>query len=148
MLLHHAPPFTLFIATMLFLGLLWRPQKAIESLHFYLISLVVFSSAIANQYLAICIPSIATQWNLAYGIYTFIGTIFLLVDYDGLHIHYLQNLLRWEGKYGYNIIVVFLFIGLILRSLNKSALDAMLIRAQNGFAWLVNQVDYQIKAPW
>jgi hypothetical protein len=145
---HFVPSFALFVATMLILGLLWRPLRAIESLHFYLISLVAFSSAIANQYLAICIPSIATQWNWAYGIYTFIGTAFLLVDHDGLHLHNLQNVLRWDGKYGYDIVVLPLFIGLVLRSINKAAFEAMLTRSQNAFAWLVNQFNYQIKAPW
>ena len=145
---HVAGPFILFIGTMLFLGLVWRTKESIESLHLYLISLVTFSSALANQYLAICVPSIATQWNLAYGAYTFIGSAFLLVDHDGMHFHYLQRILGWDGKYGFDIVVVPLFVGLILNSINKHSLHDAVTRSQNMLGWLVNQLDYQIKAPW
>ena len=142
------PSFVLFIVTLLVLGLFWRHKKTIESLHLYLISLVVFSSAISTQYFSICIPSIATQWNWAYAVYTLVGSVFLLVVGHELHIAFLQNLLGWDGTEGDILLIVFLAFGLLIKSIGKQGIDLLVKYIKTTFAWLLEQIQCQIKAPW
>jgi hypothetical protein len=142
------PPIFLFIAALLVIGLFWRSKKAIESLHLYLISLVVFSSAIANQYLAICTSSIATQWNMAYAAYSLVGTVFLLVEGNGLHIYFLQNLIGWDGDGGYYLLIALLSFGLLKTALAQKSIDALLNFFKVCIRWLIKEIKVQAKAPW
>lgn len=141
-------PLLFFITTLIFLGLIWRKKRAVDSLNFYLISLVVFSSAIANQYLAICTPSIATLWNWAYALYTFIGTLFLLVEKNGLHIYYIQDLIGWYGNNGYHILIIPLFIGLLINSVKKEMLNTATVWSNSSLVKLFLIIKDQIKSPW
>ena len=144
------PAFLLFIATLLLLGLVWRRRILTDSLHLYLISLVIFSSAIANQYLAICVPSIATQWNWAYAAYTLTGTLFLAVDTSGLHLAGLRDFLGWDGMGGYYLLVALLLLGLIIKAFGKDGEggDPVIRTIRAAITWLVNETRAQLKAPW
>lgn len=101
----------LFIAALMFVGIKYKKENNLDSLHLYLIALVVFSSAVANQYLAIPVPSIAVLWNVGYAIYTFCASTLLVVDYDGLNVAWIQNIIHWKGG-SYRLVVWALFFGL------------------------------------
>lgn len=111
-------PTLLFIGTLILLGYWWRKKGAHETLNLYLIAVVAFSSAIANQYLTIPTAGIATQWNWFYASYTAISTLQLAADWPGLHIGAIQKLLSWEGIRGkrellYSLASIFLCLGLL-----------------------------------
>lgn len=108
------PPVLLFFSSLLILGFYWRKETVLNSLNYYLITVVIFSSAVANQYLVIPTPAIATQWNWGYGLYSAFSTIFLSVDWAGLHLGTLQRALSWQGKNGYLIAIPLLFLGLVI----------------------------------
>lgn len=112
------PRSVLMVLALIIFGFVTRRRPVLESLHFYLISLVVFSSAIANQYLAIPLASIAVYWNPGFALYSIVGTLFLFTDGSGLHLHLLQAILfHFTGHVDptrigtYNILVFILIIG-------------------------------------
>jgi hypothetical protein len=43
------PPIILFVGTLMLLGLIWRKKPLMESFNYYLICVVIFSSAVMNQ---------------------------------------------------------------------------------------------------
>jgi uncharacterized protein Usg len=64
----------------------WRRKNTFESLLLYTAVLVTASPAVANQYLAIPVPFVATHINIFTLLYTAFGTLHLLVDGNGLYI--------------------------------------------------------------
>lgn len=142
------PKVFLFLTALFLLGFYWINKPPLESINLYLISLVVFSSAIANQYLAICTPSIAVLWNWAYALYTLSGTIFLFVHVHGLHLDDVIQILRWKGEYGYSLLIFFLSLGLLISALGKSKLYEILCSLKNLFSWFANHIKAQIKSQW
>ena len=108
------PKIILFVGTLMVLGLIWRNKKPLESFNYYLICVVIFSSAVVNQYFSISLPAIATQWNWAYSAFTLFTTVFLTVDWAGLHIGFMQKSLHWQGAYGYHVAIAFLFLGFMI----------------------------------
>ena len=142
------PPVILFFMTLFFLGLYWRTKAVLESMNLYLIAVVVFSSAVANQYLTIATPAIATQWNWGYGAFTAFTTLYLLVDWAGLHLGLLQRTLHWQGQYGYFIAITFLFFGLLIHTLGKEHLSRVQKLFRDSLAWLKQEIAKQLKAPW
>ena len=76
-------------------------------------SIVVFSSAIANQYLVIPLIALSIWWNSKYFIYTFLCCLVFILDGDALSIEYFSNILDWNLRYTrmlyYPIILVLLF---------------------------------------
>lgn len=121
------PKVVLFVAALFALGLLWRGKSPLDSINLYLISLVVFSSAVANQYLAICAPSIATMWNWAYALYSVVGFVFLLVDGNGLHME-IAGLRHFEG---YQWLVVILATGLLVTTIRQVHSGRIVAEVQN-----------------
>ena len=142
------PPVLLFFTALFLLGLYWRKQNTIESVNWYLISVVVFSSAVANQYLTIATPAIATQWNWGYSLFTAYTTVYLLVDWAGLHLGLLQRVLHWQGQNGYYFAITFLFIGLLIASFGKTRFSKWLASIGQFIVWIAREVRQQIKAPW
>lgn len=112
-LLDAVPLVLLFIAAMLAIGWITRERPVFDQLRIYFIALVVFSSAIANQYLAIPAASIAASWNLAYAAFSQVGTLVLLLDGNGLG---LGNI-GWSPQmtqFGYTLCVFALAAGLVI----------------------------------
>lgn len=112
--LNAIPPIVPFLCTLAALGYVFRHRSAEHGLLLYSIALIAFSSAVANQYLAICIPAIAVLWNRAFFLYTVAGTLFLLVDFAGLNSERVQEWLQWDGQHGYQLLAVLLIYGLYL----------------------------------
>ena len=147
-LLKVLPPVILFFSALFVLGLVWRKKPLLETYFLYLISVVVFSSAIANQYLAIPTSAIATQWNWAYALFTAFSTVYLSVDWAGLSIGMVQRLLHWQGQNGYYPAIAFLFIGLLVQVLPLERRQACWSKIRQGLCWFWQEIREQFKAPW
>lgn len=79
--------FYIFIALIATVGVLSRTMKMEGCLLLYLVSLVAFSSAIANQYLIIPIATLAIyQRKIFYWIYTILGSIYCILNSKELHL--------------------------------------------------------------
>lgn len=121
-LLDIVPLMVFFIAAMLALGWLVRERRVFDQLRIYFIALVVFSSAIANQYLAIPAAPIAASWNLAYAAFSQVGTLVLLLDGNGLRLAGAV----WNPaltQLGYTLCVFALAVGLAMDVTGKSPRD-------------------------
>jgi uncharacterized membrane protein YagU involved in acid resistance len=109
---NNLPPFILFLASLLLFGFVFRKRKSLDTFILYLGILVIFSSAVANQYLAIAVPFIAVYWNWVAALFTIITTLYLLLDVNGLHIATLQRLIPIK-LVAYNTQITILFGSLV-----------------------------------
>ncbi|HEY1126034.1 MAG TPA: hypothetical protein VGE65_10395, partial [Sphingobium sp.] len=148
LLLDLVSPMLLFIGAVLLVGLFTQDRRPIESLRIYLVALVLFSSAISNQYLAIPATSIAVSWNGAYASYSVFGTFFLAVHSDGLQLEMVANALHWVGNYGYETLTMMLAAGLAIDLLGQERLA--IIAAPVGQAWrsFRKRAKAQLSAPF
>ncbi len=145
------PIFLLFTGSLILLGLLLRTKKPFESLLIYTIALLVFSSAVANQSLAICIVALSVHMNFIYALYTIAATIYLLASGDGLHIELFKYYLGSNGNssvLGYQELVFLLFSGLVLQLMNKASKDQLMRFCKNQTRYIKNEIMTQIKSPW
>lgn len=79
------PPPVLFAAALLVLGFVWRGRDHVDSVLLYLLAVVVFAPAIANQYLAIAVPAAAGFSNAFFLTFQALGLWLLSIHPDGLH---------------------------------------------------------------
>lgn len=145
------PIFILFTGILVFFGLFIRHRKPLESLFLYTIALVVFSSAVANQYLAICLVAITINWNFIYALYTIAGTVYLFASSDGLHFTLLQQYLGKSGNssvIGYQELILLLFLGLIMQLLSKEKQSRLSGFCKKNVRLLKKEMLAQVKAPW
>lgn len=140
----YTPKFLLFVGSMLILGLYLKSRDFLLLFWLYTISVVVFSSAVANQYLAIAIPGIAVLWNRWYMLYSLVGGVYLAVEYNGLHFAFLQKIINWSGSGGYVVLVLLLFFGLLNTVINKEKMRRFVLFMNEIFDWLRNEVRAQI----
>lgn len=75
----------LFFAVLVVMAFAMRKRPLIEAVLIYTIVLVVFSPAIANQYLAIVCAAIAVFPNALFGLYALLSTLMLAMSGAGLH---------------------------------------------------------------
>lgn len=141
LLLKNFSPVVLFLGVMIFLGLWWRKKSPLETYFLYSISVVIFSSAVANQYLVIPLAAIAVGWNIGYILFTLYSTLYLLVEWNGLAIGELQQRLNWQGQNGYIYIVFFLLMGLIIQLTSWK-------KIAKAWQWTVAEIKNQIHVPW
>jgi len=147
-----------FLAAMFLVGLYWRKRSAPESLWLYLTSLVVFSSSIANQYLAIPVSAISVSWNPFYGIYTLFATFYLAGSHDGLALPWLASVYPDGGinsigygvnKFlGYREVIVALFLGLVYQEMTKDQRASVFHKLRNYALWVRAQLVQQWKEIW
>jgi hypothetical protein len=142
------PPIILFVGTLMLLGLIWRKKPLMESFNYYLICVVIFSSAVMNQYFSIALPAIATQWNWVYSLFTAFTTLYLTVDWAGLHFGIIQNTLGWQGRYGYNAAIALLFIGFSIHLIGKPRYKKLCERVHLSLLEAKKIISEQLKAPW
>lgn len=127
---------TLFIISLLFMGLFFQDKKLLELYYLYLISFVVFASSITNQYLVIPILAIAFFWNRFFLLYTISASIFYLIDDVALNIQFVQELFHWTRNHtdkGYKVIIFFLTLGLLQEIFTKKKFDRFFIKIFNYF---------------
>ena len=137
------PKITLFIAALLAFGLYFKNKTALDSLNYYLVALVIFSSAAANQYLAIPIAPISILWNGWYAIYSAIGGIFLLGHHDGLDWALFRRVV--QIGYWYEVLIVILFLGFLTSSFGKIGFSTLLNPIRKLFDWLKIEIKDQFK---
>tara|TARA_B100002019_G_C21252771_1_gene592126 strand:+ start:338 stop:1528 length:1191 start_codon:yes stop_codon:yes gene_type:complete len=87
---------TLYSLILIGLGIVLVDKKLLESFYFYLMALVIFSSMMYTQYLAIPVIAIAVYWNWKYLIYTLLTFAVFLVDGDQIKIEYLRQIFDWD----------------------------------------------------
>lgn len=145
------PLFLLFIGSLSILGLVVRAKKPLDSLLIYTIALLVFSSAIANQYLSICIVGISVHSNAMYLLYSVAATLYLLASGDALHFQFFQHYLGDNGNsavIGYQELMLLLFMGLLLQLTSKTQQNQQLELLRQSISHLKTEVKKQIKTPW
>lgn len=115
---NYIPPFLLFLGTLILLGFYFRKRSLTQTFFYYLGSVVIFSSAIANQYLAITVPFLAVNFNFLFFIFTLVATIHLLIDLAGLNISFLKSIIP-PKIVSYNVQIFILFFGFVYLFLKK-----------------------------
>ena len=128
-------PFTFFIAALIGFGWLMRKQEPFALLLLYTIAVVVFASAVANQYLVIPVPAITIFPNWIYVLYVFVSTVHLAADVNGLHIVKLQVVLphrmltEYAGYSVYELPITILLLGFVWMLLKQGFVTKYLQRA-------------------
>jgi hypothetical protein len=144
-------PMALFFGTLLLLGLVWRRTGVLESFLLYLVAVVVFSSAITNQYLAIPMTTIAVWPSWPYAAYTLATTAYLSASPQGLHLVASQPWLQSRGVHGpigYKPLIVLLALGLCWQRLDPGRRRRVIESIKAGVVWCLRELDGQLKAPW
>jgi hypothetical protein len=112
----------LFFGALVVFAFIMRRRPVVESVLMYSVVLVVFSTAITNQYLAIVCAAIAVMPNIFFVLYAFSGTLMLSMSAAGLHMSKTKALLPGpltqsltaEATYrAYDIPLFFLALGLL-----------------------------------
>lgn len=137
--------YNLFIIAILFLGFFIEEKKVLESFFIYLIAIVTFSSAVANQYLAIPIVAMAVYWSPYFVLYTIVCTIFFTIDHHALDNPEIKEMLNWSRKkarIGYKIIIFFISIGLLEILIGKNKLNKFYKTISN---WTIKKFKNQLK---
>lgn len=105
-------------------ALVFRTERAFQSLLLYTCVLVVASPAVANQYLAIVVPFIAANANLFFAAYTVLGTWHLFIDGAGFNILSLESTtsIRWMD---YSLLISMLWFGFVWLVWRQRILDGL-----------------------
>ena len=116
----------LFIASLFLFGLFIKNRSLKDIFYFYLLAVVVFSSAASNQYFAIPLIAIVIFWNRFYAAYTLVCVLLFLIDESSLKIGWLVNLFNWDftfSRYLYHVIIFVLSIGFLETLIGKKKLN-------------------------
>lgn len=84
-------PSVLFYGTLLIFGFITRKKSLLEAALIYTLVLVIFSSAVANQYFVTVMPAVAVFYNHLFGVYLLYTTLFLFISPAALHISRIVN---------------------------------------------------------
>lgn len=119
-IVHLVSPMLFFLAALITTGFLTRKLPMLEAGMWYLLVLVAFSPAIANQYLAIAMPAVAALGFIFFIPYIILSTLLITVtDISGMHIQRFADniphkLIGYIGSGEYKAVIFSLFIGLVL----------------------------------
>ena len=130
----------LFITVLFLLGLFFENKNLLETYYLYLISVVLFSPAIA-----IPIIAIAFFWNRFYFMYTLAASLFFLVDYTALDIESIKSIVGWSRnttRIGYKIIIIFLALGFLQTIISKRKFDLIF---KNISFWFLKKIKKQLR---
>ena len=83
----------IFVVLLLGCGIYFRKKDIGQSFFLYLVGIVAFSSAIANQYLAIPLVGLALLSKNVKYVYTLVGALHLILSSDGLKLA-----IKWVGE--------------------------------------------------
>jgi hypothetical protein len=116
-------PLVLLLGVLVVVGFMTRKLRTVDAGLWYLLTLVAFSPAIANQYLAIAMPAAAAFGALFFAPFIIFATLLVSVtSSDGLHVASLSHLIPArllpyispDGAQGqYKLIIATLFLGMI-----------------------------------
>ncbi len=139
-----------FVGAMLILGVAWRRRPLLEAFLLYLVALVVFASAIANQYLAIPMAAIAVWPSWPFAAYTLAATAYLASG-DATFDAWLQP---WFGAggavsgIGYQRVLPLLGLGLVWQILSAERRKTCLRSLRWCGQGLVRAWREQVSARW
>lgn len=135
----------LFFIALFICGFIFHKENIFKSYLLYLIALVTFSSAVANQYLAIPLIAIAIYWNRFFLIYTILSFSFFLIDYHALNIEVIIEFISWserKNRIAYKLIIFFLSIGFLESIIGKKKIDNFL---KYIISWVYKNIKNQFK---
>lgn len=124
----------LFFISMLLLGFLFENKNLRDTFYFYIISVVIFSSAIVNQYLAIPLLTMAVYWNNKYLYYSIISTLLFFIDGDALNINFLREYFQWDlrsTRIMYYPIILLLLLGFLETVFGKKKISSFISKMTN-----------------
>lgn len=143
-------PQVLFYGSLLLFGFICRKRPLLESVLMYTLILVVFSPAIANQYLAIVLPAVAAFFNIFFAVYMVYASLFLAISEAGLHSSSLvqkmpnkiispinQNFIRT-----YDFLIVVLALGLFWQLWGEKILRTGYLLVQ----WIKQEIKFQVRS--
>lgn len=113
---------------------IFRQKTTIESLLLYTCVLVATCPASTNEYLAIPLCFVATHLNVLTILYTFLGSVQELVDYNGL------QLTRISSKNCIDLAVYTLFLALVWSAWRSQIVGA----AKKTCAWVLLEIENQL----
>jgi hypothetical protein len=134
----------LFFAALILAGLFLQKKDPLETFYHYLILVVLFSSGIANQYLAIPLIGIAVFWNRFYFLFTLCCVWFFLINYDALNIELIAEIFNWSSRkstIGYKVIIFFLALGYLQNVLGEKKINFFV---KKGFKVFLNILKKQL----
>jgi hypothetical protein len=139
-IVNNVPLFALFIGTLSLLGIIWRKQELTKTLLLYLVALVLFSSSVANQYVAITVPFLAVYWRSiflqGYSLLTF---TYLMAD-PAAGLGWIKDTdSLWFRVLAFNFQAGLLFLGLV-DTLRPQAFSTLVTRAKN---WVKEEALWQ-----
>ena len=124
----------LFIASLFLFGLFIKNRSLKDIFYFYLLAVVLFSSAASNQYFAIPLIAIVIFWNRFYAAYTAVCVLLFLIDESSLKISWLVNLFNWDftySRYLYHVIIFILSIGFFETLIGKKKVNKIFSKISN-----------------
>lgn len=135
---NNLPAFLLFLGALFILGFVLRKKNNLDTLILYLGGVVIFSSAIANQYLAIAVAFVARYFNIGTALFTAIATVFLLIHEAGLHLDQLSFIP--EKLVALNIQIIFLTLGFALALYRKQVMHV----TNSTIDWIKDELKFQL----
>ena len=132
----YLPKIFMFLFCMITLGFYFLKYNVRRTFFYYLICVVVFSSAINNQYLAIPLLALAVFWNIKYFYYTILCTLLFLLDGDALGLKIFNNFFEWDlrsTRILYHPIILILFLGLLDSVFGKTVVSLYYKRVYDFF---------------
>lgn len=139
-LLMYVDKMYLFVLSLFVLGFILKKKILIEKYFLYLLSVVIFSSGIFNQYLAIPLVAIAYFWNRYFLIFTILSLLLFLVDKDALALDLVN--FDWSlrsTRIAYHPILLFLFLGFLNLVIGKKFNNFFIKKIKQIFKSLVLQ---------
>jgi hypothetical protein len=118
---------------MVIFAFIYRQKSTLETMFLYTCVMVATSPASINEYLAIPLCFVATNLNLFTILYTFLGSVHELVDYNGLRLAHIGT------TYCLDLAVYTLFLALILVTWKQEITNM----TQKIFKWGVFEVSNQ-----
>ena len=132
----YLPKIFMFLFCMITLGFYFLKNNVRHTFFYYLICVVIFSSAIANQYLSIPLLALAIFWNIKYFYYTLLCILLFLLDGDALGLKIFSNFFEWDMRSTrilYHPIILILFLGLLDNVFGKKVISLYYKRVYNFF---------------
>jgi len=136
----------LFFGSLIIFAFIMRKRPVTEALLIYTLVLVVFSQAIANQYLAIVCAVIAVYPNVFFLLYAFFATLLLALSPAGLHsdklVHLLPAPLRdslSNSFRAYDIPIVLLALGMLWQFQR----DVFIRPVRRALRWIRREATFQ-----
>lgn len=125
---------TVWLFCLTIFAFIYRKKNVFESIFLYTCVMVAVSPATLNEYLAIPLCFVATHLNVFTVLYTVIGTLHELVDYNGLQLTFLGT------KECIDVAIYILCLALAWVTWRQKIVDA----AQKTLSWIAFEIENQL----